>query len=161
MDLESRLGAALGNRIPQLGSGVYMMTTALIDPDLTFSDERTIMFSGYTYALHSVHKSVDVWHVQAGYWDENISKPGYFLPRDGGKNYRRAWDVVASKMPYIHRVYVESWNEYDEGSGIYAADPNGLHVNPELNSNYDTFSDTNDPYEYIRTTAAGASPIKL
>ena len=158
-DVERRLLTALRNRMPSLKQGVYMMSTALIDPDYTFTDERMIMFSGYSYAIHCVHKGIDVWHAQAGYWDQNIRKPGYFLPRDGGKHYRSAWDVIASNMPYVHRVYVESWNEYDEGSGIYAADPSAPFVNQTMHSNTDVFSDRNDPFEYINTTARGAARI--
>ncbi len=158
-DVEFRLRARFASRIPQLAQGIYTMTTALIDPDLTFSDERMVMFSGYAYAIHSVHKDVDVWHVQAGYWDQNIRSPGYLMPRDGGKNYRRAWDIVAANMPYVGRVYIESWNEYDEGSGIYAADPGGPFVDPAQHTNTDTFSDRGDPYEYVLTTAEGAAKI--
>ncbi len=158
-DVASRLARAFGKKLPQLDIGLYVASTSLIDPDLPFTDERMVMFSGYSYALHSVHQGVDVWHVQAGYWDQNIRTPGYFLPRNGGQNYRLAWEAVVSNMPNLHRVYVESWNEYDEGSGIYAADPNGLFVNPAMHSNSDSFSDTNDPYEYILTTWRGASRV--
>ena len=158
-DVRIRLADSLGGMITQLATGIYVMTTALVDPDLSFSDERMVMFSGYAYAIHSVHQGVDVWHVQAGYWDQNIRKPGYFLPRDGGRNYRRAWEAVASLVPHPHRVYVESWNEYDEGSGIYAADPAAPFVDPAMHLNEDTFSETGDPYEYILTTADGAARI--
>ena len=52
---------------------------------------------------------------------------------------------------------VESWNEYDEGSGIYAANPGPPYIKPGSgNTNTDTWSSTNDPYQYIKTTAAGA-----
>jgi SAM-dependent methyltransferase len=158
-DVLERLRARLGRKIPQLNSGLYMISTALIDPDLSFSDERVVMFSGFAYAIHSVHKGIDVWHVQAGYWDQNIRRPGYFMPRDGGKNYRRAWDAVVANKPTVHRVYIESWNEYDEGSGIYAADASHAVINEQMHRNTDTFSDTGDPYEYIRTTARGAALI--
>ncbi len=134
-----------------------MMTTAMIDPDFSFADEKMVMFSGYAYAIHSVHGGIDVWHVQAGYWDQNIRAPGYLMPRDGGKNYKRAWDAVVSNLPYVSRVYVESWNEYDEGSGIYSADASGPLTNRAMHGNGDVFSDTNDPYEYVLTTADGAS----
>lgn len=157
-DVEQHL-APLEQKLPQLKLGIYMMSDALINPDLTFSDERAVMFSGYTYAIHSVHETVDVWHVQAGYWDQNIRSPGYMLPRSGGTNYRSAWDIVAANMPGVHRVYVESWNEYDEGSGIYAAEPEDLYVRESMHANSDTFSWDLDPYEYIRTTANGASKI--
>ena len=158
-DVENALRSEFSARIPQLANGIWMITTALVDPDLPFSDERAVMFSGYTYAIHSVHAGIDVWHVQAGYWDQNIRKPGYLLPRDGGKNYKRAWDIVAANMPYVNRVYIESWNEYDEGSGIYPADPRGMVINKNMHSNSDVFSDDDDPYEYVLTTAAGAARI--
>jgi SAM-dependent methyltransferase len=158
-DVRSRLAADLSTAIPQLSNGIYMMTTALIDPDLSFADERAVMFSGYAYAIHAVHQGIDVWHVQPGYWDQNIRQPGYCLPRDGGKNYKRAWDAVVSAMPHVHRVYVESWNEYDEGSGIYAADPDGLFIDRAMHSTTDVFSDAGDPYEYVLTTAEGAAKI--
>lgn len=158
-DIERRLMAAIGNRMPSLREGIYMTSTALIDPDYTFSDERMIMFSGYTYAMQSVHKGVHVHHVQPGYWDQNIRQPGFFLPRAGGRHYRSAWDIVAFNMPHVHRVYIESWNEYDEGSGIYAADPAPPYVNQSMQSNTDVFSTDNDPFEYINTTARGAALI--
>jgi SAM-dependent methyltransferase len=158
-DVEDALRTEFADRVPQLSNGVWMITTALVDPDLSFSDERVVMFSGYTYAIHSVHAGIDVWHVQPGYWDQNIRKPGYLLPRDGGKNYRRAWEIVVANMPYVNRVYIESWNEYNEGSGIYPADPGGLFVNTDMHLNSDVFSDDNDPYEYVLTTAAGTSRI--
>lgn len=158
-DVERRLFAALGDRIPTLANGIYMMTAALIDPDLTFSDERMILFSGFTYAMHSVHNGIDVWHVQPGYWDQNIRRPGFLLPRDGGRHYRAAWDAVVSNAADVKRVYVESWNEYDEGSGIYPADPSPPFVVPAMNQNTDVFSSTNDPLEYVKTTAQGAARI--
>ncbi|MDM0114695.1 methyltransferase domain-containing protein [Variovorax sp. J22R133] len=158
-DVERRLSIAFGAKIPQLRSGIHMVTTALIDPDLSFSDERIIAFSGYAYAIHCVHHGIDSWHVQPGYWDQNIRKPGYLLPRGGGKNYRSAWDAVIAAAPHLHRVYVESWNEYDEGSGIYAADPAAPWTDPAMNSGVDSFSDDGDPFEYILTTNRGASKI--
>jgi hypothetical protein len=159
-DVESRLATALQGRIPTLRNGIHMMTTALVDPDLGFSDERTVMFSGYTYAIHSIHNDIHVWHVQPGYWDQNIRQPGYLMPRDGGKNYRRAWDiVVANKADDVHRVYVESWNEFDEGSGIYAADPSAPFCDTAMHDSFDVFSDREDPFEYIKTTADGAARV--
>jgi hypothetical protein len=158
-DIERRLMAALGNRMPSLRNGIYMISTALIDPDYAFTDERMIMFSGYTYALHCVHNRIDSWHVQPGYWDQNIRKPGFFLPRDGGKHYRSAWEILLFNIEYVHRVYVESWNEYDEGSGIYAADPGPPLVYEHMQSNTDVFSTTNDPFEYIETTDRGAARV--
>ena len=52
---------------------------------------------------------------------------------------------------------IESWNEYDEGSGIYRANSGPPFIKPEAgNTATDTWSATNDPLQYIKTTAAGA-----
>ena len=158
-DVQRRLVNALGSRICSLRNGIYMISAALVDPDYTFSDERMIMFSGYCYTMHCVHKEIYVWHVQPGYWDQNIRRPGFILPRNGGKQYRDAWELVPSSLPFPYRVYVESWNEYDEGSGIYAGDPGPPLVDPTMHSNTDVFSIDNDPFEYINTTARGAARI--
>ena len=60
--------------------------------------------------------------MKAGYWDQNIRDPGSQLPRDGGTPYTQAWNQVLAD-PAVHHVNIESWNEYDEGSGIYRANP--------------------------------------
>ena len=57
-DVETRLARRLGRRSPIFENGIYMISTALIDPDLEFSDERTVFFSGYVYCVHSTHGSV-------------------------------------------------------------------------------------------------------
>jgi hypothetical protein len=156
-DIEERLSAYFAARDRYMGTGIYMIGTSVIEPDYGFVDERMIMFAGYSYCIHSVCNGIDVYHVQPGYWDQNIRRPGYLLPRDGGDNFRRAWEAVLANAAGIHRVYVESWNEYDEGSGIYAAEPGAPFVNREMHGNSDIFSRNADPYEYIRVTAAGAA----
>ena len=157
-DVEARLQRSLSPVSPRFNDGIYMMTTALVDPDLSFSDERMVMFSGYAYAIHSIHDDVHVWHLQPGYWDQNIRTPGYLLPRAGGENYRRGWEIAVAD-PCLHRVYIESWNEYDESSGIYAADPDGMFVDGRMNRGADTWSASGNPYEYIDTTAWGSAQI--
>jgi hypothetical protein len=55
-------------------------------------------------------------------------------------------------------VYLESWNEYDEGSGLYAANTGQPFIRQGSgNTNTDNWSTANDPYEYINTTARGAA----
>jgi hypothetical protein len=157
-DVETRLAKSLGKRWPVFENGIYMISTALIDPDLEFSDERTVFFSGYVYCVHSTHNSVHSYHLQAGYWDQNIRQPGFCLPRGGGVFYKAAWQYLLRQCAPVHRVYVESWNEYDEGSGIYAAKARPPHITPGMNHEIaDCWSATNDPFEYIRTTAEGAA----
>ena len=155
-DVQKRLCDALGAAHPLFLGNIYVVSTALIDPDITFSDERAVMFSGYAYCIQSVHKGTHTYHMQAGYWDQNIRKPGYIMPRHGGKPYRGAWDYVLYQCSPVHRIYVESWNEYDESSGIYAADPKGPE-NRREDLQTDVWSDANDPMEYIRTTGEGAA----
>jgi len=157
-DLESRLqNAGLGNP-KTFDKGIYLVSTALIDPDLKFCDERQVMFSGYAYCIHATHNGIHSFHLQPGYWDQNIRRPGFFLPRNGGKPYKNAWDYVLQECNSVHRIYVESWNEYDEGSGIYAANPGPPFIAPGAPAdNTDCWSAHNDPLEYIRTTAWGAA----
>jgi hypothetical protein len=157
-DLESRLRRAAVGEAKIFDNGIYMVSTALIDPDLEFSDERQVMFSGYAYCIHSMHNGIHSFHLQGGYWDQNVRRPGFFLPRMGGKPYRNAWECVLQQRSEVHRIYVESWNEYDQGSGIYAANPGPPFIAPGAAVEYsDRWSSQDDPFEYIRTTADGAA----
>jgi hypothetical protein len=154
-DIEVRLLRALQHRTTNFNTGIHMVSTALIDPDIEFADERVVMFSGFSYCVHSTHNIVHSYHVQGGYWDQNIRSPGFFMPRAGGRHYRNAWEYALSCFP-VHRIYVESWNEYDEGSGIFAADPSGP-MNRKRDLPNDVWSATGDPFEYIKITADGAA----
>jgi hypothetical protein len=160
-DLEERLRTAFPEHEEVVRNGVWMASTSLIEPDLSFSDERVVMFSGLHYCVQSVCNEVRTYHLQPGYWDQNIRRPGLFMPRAGGSIYKNIWDFVTQVVaPDIHRVYVESWNEYDEGSGIYAADPNApFFTEYNKSGNTDQWSSAGDSFEYIRTTHAGASRI--
>ena len=67
---------------------------------------------------------------------------------------------MIAALPYVHRVYLESWNEYEERSGIHAADPRGPWLEENMYiDNRDMFSRHGDPFEYINTTARGAALI--
>ena len=155
-DVESRLLASLGAAHPDFNNGVYMVTTGWNDPIISWSDERTIFFEGQEYYRSETYSGVTNVQLKPGYWDQNVRNPGYYLPRDGGSHYQTAWNRVQSSDP--DRVYIESWNEYDEGSGIYSVDTS---VSPWIkpgrgNTNTDTWSSSNDSFEYIKTTADGA-----
>jgi len=137
---------------------IYMVSTVNSSPAYAFADEKVYQFEVHEYFDRNRFNGIKTAQVKPGYWDQNVRDPGYLLPRDGGKHYIRAWKSV-NRDSSLSRVYVESFNEYDEGSGIYAADPNG---SPWLkpgsgNTESDTWSSSNDPYEYIHTTAAGAA----
>ena len=156
-DVETRLSAALGDAYPVFENGFHMITTA--GNDLRLADEQVHQFQVHSYFETQTYKALTSVQLKGGYWDQNIRDPGYLLPRDGGSHYRDAWEQVAAH-PEISRVYIESWNEYDEGSGIYAANPGDPYIRPgsaaDQLGNDDVWSATRDPYEYIRTTAEGA-----
>lgn len=150
-DLESRLRGALDH--PVFDGGIYMVTTGLNNPVFSFADERVPQFEINAYYHEVTHNGITAAQLKGGYWDQNVRDPGDFLPRDGGGPYAEAWAQVDAD---VDRVYVESWNEYDEGTGIYAAQP-GAGVPTGTNPNTDVWSASGDPFEYVRTTAAGAA----
>ena len=164
-DLQSRLksglpGHALFQNMPTTG-------TFMIDGcdqqhfNSGLEDERLAMFESNAYY------SNDTWDtgigtkgsraamLHPGIWTQNIASPGVFVPRDGGSHYRDAWTQAVAARGTVKHAYVESWNDYNEGEGIYAASA-GPPLIVSGNPNTDTWSSTNDPYEYIKTTANGA-----
>jgi|GEM_PF-3771940 len=153
-DLESRLKAEFSSDYPSFNNGIYMITTA-ISPTFSFTDERTIQFEVNDYFVEAAHNGIKTVQLKGGYWDQNVRTPGDFMPRDGGTPYADAWQQVDNS---IDRIYIESWNEYDEGTGIYAANTGAPDIHPgSNNTNTDTWSNSDDPYEYIKTTARGAA----
>jgi hypothetical protein len=156
-DVVSRLAAALGTAHPIFTQGIYMEEAE--NTGLSFADEDLPEFEVTDYYADTTNANGRTTvQVKGGYWDQNIRSPGQFQPRDGGVHYADAWNQVVQNAASdnIKQVYVESWNEFDEGSGIYAADPGPprlLNGNP----NTDTWSNANNPFEYIDTTANGAA----
>ncbi len=153
-DVESRLKAASGAAHPVFNNGIRMVTTARNPPTLSFADEQVHQFEVTAYNWPAVYNGVRTVQVKPGYWDQNIRMGGSCLKRNGGIDYKMAWNNIDRST--TSRVYIESWNEYDEGSGIYAGFTGPPYILPG-NPNTDVWSSTNDPYEYIRTTAAGAA----
>lgn len=156
-DLRSRFETALGAKSAIFTQPPYMVTTALNNPAFAFADERVPLFEINQYYRENVFNNLTTVQLKPGYWDQNIRNPGDFLPRAGGVHFKTAWGQVHDG---IDRVYVESFNEYDEGTGIYAGsvESDSPYIAPGSgNTNTDTWSTTNDPYEYLRTTAAGAA----
>ncbi|MFH1551057.1 MAG: NBR1-Ig-like domain-containing protein [Planctomycetota bacterium] len=154
-DVESRLSGEFGGEHPIFNDGIYMVGTGT--NVFSFTDQIEAQFLQHAYYVPLTVNNIKTVQVKGGYWDQNIRNPGFLLSRDGGLNYIDAWnDVLAD--PTVDRVYIESWNEYDEGSGIYACDTiNSPYIKPGSgNTGTDTWSNTNDPFEYIKTTAEGA-----
>lgn len=155
-DVETRLRNAFAASHPLFTNGIYMVTTALNDPTFAWTDEKVPQFEVNEYFRLATWLRVNAVQLKGGYWDQNIRNPGDFLARNGGVPYSNAWSRVNRAVH--RRVYVESWNEYDEGTGIYAANPGPPYIRPGSgNTNTDVWSSSNDPYEYIKTTRRGAS----
>lgn len=154
-DLFLPLRDAFVNRSAIFGQPPYMVTTALNPPIVGFSDERVATFEINQHYHEFTHNAVTAVQVKPGYWDQNVRTPGSFLPRAGGIPYEQAWNRVHAG---VNRVYVESWNEYDEGTGIYAGAVSPPYIAPNSqNRNTDTWSTKANPFEYIQTTAKGAA----
>ncbi len=155
-DVETRLAAQFGAAHPIFNNGIRMVTTAINPPTLSFADEKVAQFEVHAYGYPTTFNGVSATQLKPGYWDQNIRTPGYCLKRNGAAYYRTAWNNVNRST--TSRVYIESWNEYDEGSGIYAAVTSPPYILPGSgNPSSDTWSSANDPYEYIRATASGAA----
>ncbi len=153
-DLTSRLKTAFGEKHPIFNNDIRMVNNAN-SPAFSFADERNYQFEMHEYKIDKEHNGIKSSQVKPGYWDQNVRTPGYIMKRDGGSHYKRVWDEVNADNS-IDRVYIESFNEYDEGSGIYAAQTDVIHKVTGNNST-DVWSSANDPWEYIKTTAAGAA----
>jgi len=155
-DLEKGLAKRFAGKYPAFNNGIYMITTRVSETTFSFVDEKAFLFELHGYHVQSEFKGIVTAMVKPGYWDQNVRTPGYCLPRAGGVNYRSAWEQVLTSS-HVHRVYIESFNEYDEGSGIYAGDPGPCYIHPgQDNDSTDRWSVSNDPFEYLKTTAAGA-----
>ena len=152
-DVSSRLVAALGTTHPCFTNGFVQVGTAA-NASVSFLDEKLYQFENNSYHIAATYNGITTMQLKAGYWDQNIRTPGSFVARDGGLNYSNAWNYPDRAT--VQRANIESWNEYDEGTGIYA----GTNAAPYItngNTNSDTWSTTHDPFEYIKTTARGAA----
>lgn len=164
-DVESRLISALSGAHPVFNAGVYWINTAHWDTEMqSWTDERFHQFSIHQQFATITWNGKRTAMLKPGYWTENISPNGVFLARNGGSSYNAAWSQLIGTMnssPKIYHAVIESWNEYSESSGLYEGDPGPPFIwpppqgyNPGINT--DTWSNTNNPREYIGRTAARA-----
>ena len=156
IDIEKPLAEKFGKKYPAFTNGIYLITTAMGE-SFTFADEKVVQFHSQKYFDPTNYKNVKTVQLKPGYWDQNHRTPGYLLKRDGGVHYINAWKKVLTSS--VDHVYIESWNEYTEGTGIYAADPTNI-FKINSNTNDDVWSSTNDPFEYIKTTYDYGSKFK-
>jgi hypothetical protein len=59
--------------------------------------------------------------VTPGFW--NPMSNSAYLPRAGGSEYSNAWDLAAASRQEARHLWIDSWNDAKNGSGIFAADP--------------------------------------
>ncbi len=157
-DVTSRLSAEFGAEHPIFNNDIKMINNAY-SPCFNFCDERIYQFEMQEYKIDKDWNGINSSLLKPGYWDQNVRNPGYQLPRDGGSHYIDAWNTVNNDTT-IDRVYIESFNEYDEGSGIFAARTDTIYKKTDdgmNNTGDDVWSSNNDPFEYIKTTASGAA----
>jgi hypothetical protein len=58
-------------------------------------------------------------NITPGFWNP-ISNP-FYLPREAGARYDAAWATALSRRAQVDHLYIDSWNETGEGSGIFDA----------------------------------------
>ncbi len=157
-DIQTRLTAALGAEHPLFAdlanrpnNGIFVSNS--INYALPIADEELVQYQGYSPfedngGIHGRWAAT----VMPGFWQP--AEPTWpVMQRNGGDTYRGGWASVNALQTEhdVKHVYVQSWNEYGEGSGIFAANP--VPQIPDGDPHNDTWSHTNDPFEYIKTTA--------
>ena len=60
-------------------------------------------------------------NIEAGFW--NPISNDFYLPREGGGHFDDAWAQAQGQRDGAVRLWIDSWNETGEGSGIFAAEP--------------------------------------
>ena len=158
-DITSRLSAEFGAEHPIFNNSIRMITNE-ISPSFSFADEKVAQFELQEYYHETNYNGITTCLLKPGYWDKNVRDPGYILPRDGGSHYRDSWQQVVNNSSNINRVQIESFNEYDEGSGIFAARTDTI-FRISTNTDTDVWSDSDDPYEYLWDTYVGARQFNV
>ncbi len=153
-DVSNRLVTAFGSAHPYFTNG-FVMVSSVAGVTPSFADEKVHQFEIGGYTNETLYNSIRSLQIKPGYWDQNIRNPGGFLARAGGVHFSNAWHQVNRST--TQRVYLESWNEYDEGSGMYASSNTPYIASANTSGNTDAWSTTGDPFEYIKTAARGAA----
>jgi hypothetical protein len=167
-DMENALKASFAAAHPVFNNGVRMTTLSYIDPNVGFVDEMVPQYQDTDHAVYYYPGNTNqydggsqpYWNnyktatIKPGFWVQNADPNGRFQARNGGANYKAAWDTAIADATLKH-VKIESWNEYTEGSGIFRANTTPVR-DADVTAN-DTWSSTNDPLEYVKTTATKAN----
>jgi hypothetical protein len=60
-------------------------------------------------------------NIEAGFW--NPTSNTFYLPRAGGANFDAAWMSAQAQRATARHIWIDTWNETGEGSGMFAAAP--------------------------------------
>lgn len=89
------------------------------------ADEVNFLFNGLVGMQAGSRRNADLL---VGFWNVGQAADDRFLARAAGATYETAWLELLERRDEFDRVYVESWNEYTESSGLYPAVPTGHTV---------------------------------
>ena len=85
-------------------------------------DEVTQMLGPATHYQMSGHDAATfpTINLEAGFW--NPISNTFYLPRVGGTNFDMAWQSAQAERSKARHVWIDTWNETGEGSGMFAGE---------------------------------------
>jgi hypothetical protein len=85
-------------------------------------DEITQMVGPPTHYLKTGHDAAGnpTINLEAGFW--NPTSNTFYLPREGGTHFDQAWASAQAARASARHVWIDTWNETGEGSGMFAGD---------------------------------------
>jgi hypothetical protein len=124
-------------------------------------DEITQMLGPPTHFAKSGHDAAahPTVNLEAGFW--NPTSNTFYLPRDGGTHFDAAWVSAQQERATSRHVWIDTWNETGEGSGMFAGDTLSYAATDKgpcsqfVNLHAESWGQ--DSRHYINTTRAGAT----
>ncbi|HVY25404.1 MAG TPA: hypothetical protein VHB79_02590 [Polyangiaceae bacterium] len=85
-------------------------------------DEITQMVGPPTHYLKTGHDGAGnpTINLEAGFW--NPTSNPFYIPREGGGHFDDAWVSAQAQRASARHIWIDTWNETGEGSGMFAAD---------------------------------------
>jgi hypothetical protein len=125
------------------------------------TDEVTLMFGPSSHAQRVGWDGAgkETMNITPGFW--NPVSNTWYLPRAGGVSYDAAWGTAQAARALVDHLYIDSWNETGEGSGIFAAlvrsytAADSSSCGTWVNRHDEAWGPT--PRHYIETTATRAA----
>jgi hypothetical protein len=85
-------------------------------------DEITQMLGPPMHYAKSGHDAAgnSTINLEAGFW--NPTSNTFYLPREGGTHFVDAWASALAQRDSARHIWIDTWNETGEGSGMFAGD---------------------------------------